>query len=106
MELALLHMVCTYTVYIVSNSYFFSKYCRNERVPLPTVSIILKYPNVHINQGIPIVTLYSYLSMKPKPSLKIRTANDIFWISLGIFRDYGLKNIFGHLFEIEFLETS
>ena len=30
----------------------------------------------------------------PKPSLKIRTANTIFWISLGIFRDYGLKKIF------------
>ena len=29
-----------------------------------------------------------------KPSLKIRTANAIFWISLGIFRDYGLKNVF------------
>ena len=30
----------------------------------------------------------------PKPSLKIRTASAIFWIYLGIFRDYGLKNIF------------
>ena len=29
-----------------------------------------------------------------KPSLKIRTANAIFWISLGIFRDYGQKNFF------------
>jgi hypothetical protein len=29
-----------------------------------------------------------------KPSLKIRTASSIFWIYLGIFRDYGLKNIF------------
>ena len=29
-----------------------------------------------------------------KPSLKIRTANAICWIYLGIFRDYGLKNIF------------
>ena len=28
---------------------------------------------------------------EPKPSLKIRTANAIFWISLGIFRDYGQK---------------
>ena len=30
----------------------------------------------------------------PKPSLKIRTASAIFWIYLGIFRDYNLKNIF------------
>ena len=30
----------------------------------------------------------------PKPSLKIRTASAIFWNYLGIFRDYGLKNIF------------
>ena len=29
----------------------------------------------------------------PKPSLKIRTASAIFWIYLGIFRDYGLKDI-------------
>ena len=29
----------------------------------------------------------------PKPSLKIRTANAIFWIYLGIFRDYSLKKI-------------
>ena len=58
----------------------------------------------------------------PKPSLKIRTARAIFWNYLGIFRDYGLKNIlfrnktfsffkveswnFQHLFEIEFPETS
>ena len=58
---------------------------------------------------------------RPKPSLKIRTANSIFWISLGIFRDYSLKNIFlgnktflcfkieswnfQHVFEIEFFET-
>ena len=49
-----------------------------------------------------------------KPSLKIRTASAIFWIYLGIFRDYALKNIFlfykienwnfQHLFKIEFLE--
>ena len=31
--------------------------------------------------------------LKPKPSLKIRTASAIFWIYLGIFRDYGLENI-------------
>ena len=52
---------------------------------------------------------------RPKPSLKIRTANSIFWISLGIFRDYSLKTFlfikienwnFQHLFEIEFRETS
>ena len=58
----------------------------------------------------------------PKPSLKIRTANAIFWICPGIFRDYGLKKFFfrnktflffkieswnfQHLFEIEFCETS
>ena len=29
-----------------------------------------------------------------KPSLKIRTASAIFWIYLGIVRDYDLKNIF------------
>ena len=33
-------------------------------------------------------------TMQPKPSLKIRVANGIFWISLGMLRDYGLKNIF------------
>ena len=32
--------------------------------------------------------------VKPKPSLKIRTASAIFWNYLGIFRDYGLKNVF------------
>ena len=37
---------------------------------------------------------YFFSSNKPKPSLKIRTANAIFWTSLGIFRDYGLNNIF------------
>ena len=58
----------------------------------------------------------------PKPSLKISTASAIFWIYLGIFKDYNLKNIsfskktflffkiessnFQHLFEIEFHETS
>ena len=57
-----------------------------------------------------------------KPSLKIRTARAIFWNYLGIFRDYGLKNIFfrkktflffkieswncQHLFEKVFRETS
>ena len=67
-------------------------------------------------------TLDLLLICKPKPSLKIRTASAIFWIYLGIFRDYGLKNIFfrnktflffkieswnfQHLFEIEFRETS
>ena len=30
---------------------------------------------------------------KPKPSLKIRTANAICWNSLGLFRDYGLNHI-------------
>jgi hypothetical protein len=30
----------------------------------------------------------------PKLSLKIKTASAIFWIYLGILRDYGLKNIF------------
>ena len=29
---------------------------------------------------------------RTKPSLKIRTANAIFWISLGIFRDYVFTN--------------
>ena len=58
----------------------------------------------------------------PKPSLKIRTASAIFWIYLGIFRDYRLKNIFfrnktflffkieswnfQHLFENKFRGTS
>ena len=52
-----------------------------------------------------------------KPSLKIRTANTIFLISIGIFRDYGLKKKtflffkienwkFQHLFRIEFREIS
>ena len=34
-------------------------------------------------------------------SLKIRTANGIFWISLGIFRDFNLKNLFVLFFKIE-----
>jgi hypothetical protein len=34
------------------------------------------------------------LSAQAKPSLKIRTASAIFWIYLGTFRDFGLKNIF------------
>ena len=29
-----------------------------------------------------------------KPSMRVRTAGAIFWIYLGIFRDYGLRNIF------------
>ena len=32
--------------------------------------------------------------LKPKPSLKIRTANAICWNFLGLFRDYGLNHIF------------
>ena len=63
---------------------------------------------------------YFFCKKPPKPSLKIRTANAIFWIYLGC--TYGLKNIFfrnktflflkieswkfQHLFEIEFRETS
>ena len=59
---------------------------------------------------------------KPKKSLKIRTANAIFWNYLGLFRDYGLEHIFfrnktflffkieswnfQHLFEMKFRETS
>ena len=31
---------------------------------------------------------------KSKPSLKTRTANAIFWVYFGIFRDYDLKNIY------------
>ena len=62
------------------------------------------------------------LFLQSKPSLKIRTARAIFWIYLGISRDYGLRNVyfrnktflffkieswnFQHLFEIEFCETS
>ena len=34
------------------------------------------------------------LRWKPKPSLKIKMANAIFWICLGIFKEYGMKNIF------------
>ena len=34
------------------------------------------------------------LRLQAKPSLKIRTAKPIFWISLGMFRDYGLKKFF------------
>ena len=60
--------------------------------------------------------------LSPKPSLKIRTANAIFCICLGIFRECGLKNIFfrnetflffkiaswnfQHLFEKKIRETS
>ena len=32
-----------------------------------------------------------YIYVKPKYSLKIRTANAICWNSIGLFRDYGLK---------------
>ena len=34
------------------------------------------------------------LKGNPKTSLKSRIESAIFWIYLGIFRDYGLKNIF------------
>ena len=40
-----------------------------------------------------VLLVCSKVQLLPKPSLKIRTANGIFWISLGIFRYYGLKNI-------------
>ena len=51
---------------------------------------------------------------EPKPSLKIGTANAIYWNSLGLFRDYGLNYIFFRnktflffkLFEKEFRVTS
>ena len=62
------------------------------------------------------------LLLKPKPSLKIGTANSIYWNSLALFRDYGLNHIFlgnktflffkieswnfQHLFEKEIRETS
>ena len=58
--------------------------------------------------------------LRPKPSLKIRTANAICWNFLGLFRDYGLNYIFfrnttflsfkieswnfQHLFEINFVK--
>ena len=64
----------------------------------------------------------NYWWKRAKPSLKIRTASAIFWDYLGMFRDYGQKNIFfrnktflffkieswnfQHLFENEFCETS
>ena len=35
-----------------------------------------------------------HIKAAPKPSLKIRTANAICWIYLGVFRDNGLDNIF------------
>ena len=41
-----------------------------------------------------IVSYKNRWMVGPKPSLKIRTASTIFWIYLGIFRDYGLNNIF------------
>ena len=72
---------------------------------------------IHISLQIAIFCFILF----PKPSLKIRTANAIFWIYLG-GNWYGLKNIFlsnkivlffmiecwnfQHLFEIEFRETS
>jgi hypothetical protein len=31
----------------------------------------------------------------PKPSLEIRTASDIFWDYIGMFRDYGQKKFWG-----------
>ena len=34
------------------------------------------------------------LRLQAKPSLKIRTAKPIFWISVGIFKDYDLKKYF------------
>jgi hypothetical protein len=46
----------------------------------------------------PSITLKDWITagifFKAKPSLKIRTASAILWISLCIFRDYGLKDIF------------
>ena len=34
---------------------------------------------------------YTWPFCTPKPSMKIMTSDAIFWISLGIFRDYSLK---------------
>ena len=48
---------------------------------------------------------FPFMYIVPKPSLKIRTANAIFWISLGVFRDYSQKFFFRNktflLFKIE-----
>ena len=41
-----------------------------------------------------VTIVFRLTKASPKPSLKIRTASAFFWIYLGIFRDYGLKNIF------------
>ena len=38
--------------------------------------------------------VFGDLIIGPKPSLKIRTASAIFWIYLGIFRDYHFNNVF------------
>ena len=40
----------------------------------------------------PVSILLTRSDSKERPSLKIKTASAIFWINLGIFRDYGLKN--------------
>ena len=37
---------------------------------------------------------FTLLTLKTKPSLKVGTANAICWKFLGLFRDYGLDNIF------------
>ena len=37
---------------------------------------------------------------QPKPLLKIRTASTIFWIYLGMYRDYSLKNIFKQMLKV------
>ena len=65
-----------------------------------------------------VVALYNMnlVQCAPKPSLKIRTANAILWISLGIRQKIYFLGIFfflkikcwnfQHLFEIKFCETS
>ena len=40
-----------------------------------------------------VSSIYIVAKVRPKPSLKIRTASAIFWNYLGIFRDHGLNHI-------------
>ena len=87
---------------------------------------MLKYSKITLwdrsHLGKQVCFLDNWFSSGLDQNLKIRTASAIFWIYLGMLRDYGLKNIFfrnksflffkiddwhfQNLFEIKFRETS
>ena len=54
------------------------------------------------------ILVSDFMSHDAKLLLRIRTASAIFWINIGIFRDYGLKILFfkiGILVGFDFMAT-